>query len=103
IGFTGSPAEAALRLARLAMEAGADGVGCSPEEVALVRRELGPGPLLVVPGIRAADATKYDQQRTGSAGQAVRDGASLIVVGRPLREAADPAAAADALAREIHS
>jgi orotidine-5'-phosphate decarboxylase len=101
IGFAGSPAEAALRLARLAMAAGADGVVCSPEEVAALRRELGPGPLLVVPGIRAADATKYDQQRTGSARQAVRDGASLIVVGRPLREATDPAAAADALAREI--
>jgi len=101
IGFAGSPAEAALRLARLAVAAGADGVVCSPEEVGLLRRELGPGPLLVVPGIRAPEATKYDQQRTGSARQAVLDGASLIVVGRPLREAADPAAAADALAREI--
>jgi orotidine-5'-phosphate decarboxylase len=101
IGFAGSPAEAALRLARLAMEAGADGIVCSPEEVAVLRRELGPGPLLVVPGIRAEGATKYDQQRTGSARQAVRDGASLVVVGRPLREAADPAAAADALAREM--
>jgi orotidine-5'-phosphate decarboxylase len=83
------------------MEAGADGIVCSAEEVALLRRELGPLPLLVVPGIRAEGATKSDQQRTGSARQAVRDGASLVVVGRPLREAADPAAAADALAHEI--
>jgi orotidine-5'-phosphate decarboxylase len=103
IGFAGSPAEAALRLARLALEAGVDGIVCSPEEVAVVRREIGPGPLLVVPGIRPADAAKQDQQRTGSARKAVSDGASLIVVGRPLREAADPAAAADALAREIES
>jgi orotidine-5'-phosphate decarboxylase len=101
IGFSGSPAESALRLARLAMEAGADGVVCSPEEVAVLRRELGPGPLLVVPGIRPAGVAKHDQQRTGSARQALRDGASLLVVGRPIREAPDPASAADALAREL--
>jgi orotidine-5'-phosphate decarboxylase len=101
IGFSGAPAESALRLARLAIAAGADGVVCSPEEVAVLRRELGPGPLLVVPGIRPAGATKHDQQRTGSARQALRDGASLLVVGRPIREAADPASAADALAREL--
>ena len=103
VGISGSPAEAALRLARLAISAGADGVVCSPAEVALLRRELGPGPLLVVPGIRPAGGATHDQQRTGSAGDAVRAGASLVVVGRPLREAADPAAAADALAREMES
>jgi len=103
VGISGSPAEAALRLARLAVSAGADGVVCSPAEVALLRRELGPGPLLVVPGIRPAGGATHDQQRTGSAGDAVRAGASLVVVGRPLREAADPAAAADALAREMES
>jgi len=101
VGISGSPAEAVLRLARLAISAGADGVVCSPAEVALLRRELGPGPLLVVPGIRPAGGATHDQQRTGSAGDAVRAGASLVVVGRPLREAADPAAAADALAREM--
>jgi orotidine-5'-phosphate decarboxylase len=101
VGISGSPADAALRLARLALEAGADGVVCSPAEVGLLRRELGPGPLLVVPGIRGAGAVTHDQQRTGSARDAVRAGASLLVVGRPLREAVDPAAAADALAREI--
>jgi orotidine-5'-phosphate decarboxylase len=100
-GISGSPAQAALRLARLAVEAGAAGVVCSPAEVALLRRELGPGPLLVVPGIRPAGAATHDQQRTGSPRDAVRDGASLLVIGRPLREAADPAAAADLLAREI--
>jgi orotidine-5'-phosphate decarboxylase len=66
-----------------------------------LRRELGPGPLLVVPGIRPAGAATHDQQRTGSPRDAVRAGASLLVIGRPLREAADPAAAADLLAREI--
>jgi len=101
VGLSGSPAEAALRLARLAISAGADGVVCSPAEVGLLRRELGPGPLLVVPGIRPAGGATHDQQRTGSAGDAVRAGASLVVVGRPLREATDPAAAADALAAEM--
>jgi orotidine-5'-phosphate decarboxylase len=101
VGISGSPADAALRLARLALEAGADGVVCSPVEVGLLRRELGPGPLLVVPGIRPAGGATHDQQRTGSARDAVRAGASLVVVGRPLREAADPGAAADALAREM--
>jgi len=101
LGISGSPADAALRLARLALEAGADGVVCSPAEVGLLRRELGPKPLLVVPGIRPAGTATHDQQRTGSARDAVRAGASLLVVGRPLREAADPAAAADALAQEI--
>jgi orotidine-5'-phosphate decarboxylase len=101
IGISGSPADAALKLARLALEAGADGLVCSPAEVGLLRRELGPGPLLVVPGIRPAGAATHDQRRTGSAREAVRAGASLVVVGRPLREAADPAAAADALAQEM--
>jgi orotidine-5'-phosphate decarboxylase len=103
VGISGSPAEAALRLARLAVGAGADGVVCSPVEVGLLRRELGPSPLLVVPGIRPAGAATDDQRRTGSARDAVRAGASLVVVGRPLREAADPAAAADALAQEMES
>jgi orotidine-5'-phosphate decarboxylase len=101
VGISGSPADAALKLARLALEAGAEGVVCSPAEVGLLRHELGPGPLLVVPGIRPAGAATHDQQRTGSARDAVRAGASLVVVGRPLREAADPAAAADALAQEM--
>ena len=101
IGMSGSPADAASRLARLAVGAGADGVVCSPAEVGLLRRELGPGPLLVVPGIRPRGAATNDQQRTGSARDAMRAGASLVVVGRPLREAADPGAAADALAREM--
>jgi orotidine-5'-phosphate decarboxylase len=101
VGLSGSPAEAALRLARLAISAGADGVVCSPAEAGLLRRELGPGPLLVVPGIRPAGGATHDQQRTGSARDAVRAGASLVVVGRPIREAKDPAAAADELAREM--
>jgi len=93
--------DAVSRLARLAIAAGADGVVCSPQEVAALRAELGPGPLLVVPGIRPAGAASGDQRRTGTPAEAVRAGASILVIGRPLRDAADPGAAADAIAREI--
>src|SRR5207253_2216725 len=71
LGFAGTPAEVALRLARLAVKAGADGLVCSPEEVAHLRRELGPAPLLVVPGIRPAGAAAGDQRRTGTPRAAV--------------------------------
>jgi orotidine-5'-phosphate decarboxylase len=91
------------RLARLAIGAGADGVVCSPQEVAALRAALGPGPLLVVPGIRPSGSNPGDQRRTGTPAEAIRAGASLLVIGRPLRDAPDPAAAADAIAREIAS
>ena len=101
VGFAGSPAETVARLAHIAVEAGADGLVCSPEEVAQLRRELGPGPLLVVPGIRPAGAAAGDQRRTGTPRAAVESGASHLVIGRPLRDASDPAAAADAIAAEL--
>ncbi|HZX96800.1 MAG TPA: orotidine-5'-phosphate decarboxylase [Myxococcales bacterium] len=93
--------DAVPRLARLAIAAGADGVVCSPQEVAALREALGPDPLLVVPGIRPAGTSAQDQRRTGTPAEAIRAGASLLVVGRPLRDAKDPAAAADAIAREM--
>jgi orotidine-5'-phosphate decarboxylase len=99
----GFPADAVLRLARLAVKAGADGIVCSANEIALLRRELGAGALLIVPGIRPAGTDRGDQNRTGTPREAVRAGADLLVIGRPLRDAPDPAAAADAIAREIDS
>jgi orotidine-5'-phosphate decarboxylase len=101
VGLRGPARDAVLRLATLAVKAGADGLVCSPAEVALLRAELGPEPLLVVPGVRPAGADKGDQQRTGTPAQTVRDGADWLVIGRPLRDAADPAAAARAIAGEI--
>jgi orotidine-5'-phosphate decarboxylase len=74
---------------------------CSVHEVAQLRRELGPEPLLVVPGIRPAGAASHDQRRTGTPREAIAAGASLLVIGRPLRDAPDPAAAADAIAAEL--
>jgi orotidine-5'-phosphate decarboxylase len=97
----GLPQDAVPRLGRLAIDAGADGLVCSPLEVGELRAGLGPTPLLVVPGIRPAGSAMADQQRTGTPADAVRAGASILVVGRPLRDAPDPAAAADAIAREL--
>jgi orotidine-5'-phosphate decarboxylase len=92
-----------LRLARLAHEAGCAGVVASPLEVAAIRRELGPDVLVVTPGIRPAVAGVEgdDQKRTATPRAARAAGADLIVVGRPLRDAPDPAAAARAIAAEL--
>ena len=99
----GFPSDAVPRLAKLAVSAGADGVVCAPSDVAALRAALGPAPLIVVPGIRPAGSAKGDQRRTGTPAQAVRAGASFLVVGRPLRDAPDPAAAADAIAAELNA
>ncbi|ABC83709.1 orotidine-5'-phosphate decarboxylase [Anaeromyxobacter dehalogenans] len=101
IGLAGPPEAAVVRLARLAVDAGAGGIVCSPHEVAAVRAAVGPGPLLVVPGVRPAGAAKGDQARVATPAEAVRAGADVIVVGRPLRDAPDPAAAARAIAGEL--
>jgi len=101
IGFTGAPLDLARRLAVLAVKAGARALVCSPAEVAAVRAEVGPAVELVTPGIRPAGSAMDDQARVGTPGQALADGADLLVVGRPITGAADPAAAAAALAREL--
>jgi orotidine-5'-phosphate decarboxylase len=97
VGVPGTPAEQVLRLAQLAASAGIDGMVCSPEEVPLLRAELGTGPLLVVPGIRPGDAARGDQRRVATPEAAMASGASMLVVGRPITEAVDPAAAAEAI------
>jgi orotidine-5'-phosphate decarboxylase len=81
------------RQALAAAEAGLQGVVCSPREVSLLRRRLGPGPLIVVPGIRRRTDPAGDQVRVASAKDAVASGATHLVVGRPVLRASDPAAA----------
>jgi len=103
VGLEGPPEAAVVRLARLAVDAGAGGLVCSPHEVRAVRAAVGPGPLLVVPGVRPAGAAKGDQARVATPAEAVAAGADVIVVGRPLRDAADPLAAARDLAASLPS
>ena len=81
------------RHAAAAIEAGLDGVVCSPQEVALVRKQVGEGPQVVVPGIRRRSDPLADQVRVAGARDAVADGATHLVVGRPVLQAQDPAAA----------
>ncbi|MBI0534704.1 orotidine-5'-phosphate decarboxylase [Roseomonas sp. KE2513] len=100
-GVSGGPPQQVLRLARMAMENGADGLVCSPREVSLIRDALGEGPLLVVPGIRPAGSAAGDQSRIATPEDAVAAGADWLVVGRPITGSADPAAAAEAIAASI--
>jgi len=97
IGVSGSPAEQVLRLALLAKTAGITGLVCSPEEVAQLRAELGRDSLLVVPGIRPVGSAAGDQSRVATPSAAIGAGASMLVVGRPITQASDPAAAVDAI------
>lgn len=101
VGITASPADQVLRLAKLAKKSGIDGMVCSPEEVAALRKETGPDSLLVVPGIRPAGSASDDQKRIATPAQAIADGASMLVVGRPITRAANPAAAAQSILQKI--
>ena len=100
-GVAATPLDQALRLARLAQACGLDGVVCSAVEAAKLRAALGPGFLLVVPGLRPAGAAAGDQKRLATPAAARADGADLLVIGRPITEAPDPAAAARAIAAEM--
>lgn len=89
------------RLARLAVGCGIDGLVCSPAEVAGLRAALGPGPVLMVPGIRPAWAAANDQKRVMTPADAIAAGADHLVIGRPITGAAVPADAARRIAEEL--
>lgn len=101
LGIPRSPAEHAMHLAGLGHAAGLRGFVCSPHEVASLRQMLGPDAVLVTPGVRPAGAEAGDQKRVATPAATVRAGSSMLVVGRPIRDAANPAEAAQAIRREM--
>ena len=94
IGVGAGPAAQVVRLARLAQQAGIDGLVASPQEIAALRRACGDKLTLVIPGVRPPGSTADDQKRILTPHQAMRAGAHYLVVGRPIRDAADPRQAA---------
>lgn len=102
IGIPGSPADQVLRLAHMGWQSGIRGFVSSAEEVAAMRQAF-PGAILVIPGIRPAGAAVGDQKRVATPAAAIAGGASYLVIGRPITQAVDPAAAAQAILSEIES
>jgi orotidine-5'-phosphate decarboxylase len=100
-GVPDEPEGQVLRLARLAMRAGLDGLVASARELPALRKELGSRPLLVVPGIRPAGTDRQDQARVGTPASAMRDGADYLVVGRPVLQSDDPARSAREILEEM--
>jgi orotidine-5'-phosphate decarboxylase len=101
VGQEASATAQVTRLAKLAKSSGLDGVVCSPQEIALVRAACGPDFLIVTPGVRPAGAALGDQRRVMTPGDAIRAGADILVIGRPITAASDPAEAAKGIAEEV--
>jgi orotidine-5'-phosphate decarboxylase len=101
VGVDRSASEQVELLARMGLGAGLKGFVCSPQEVAALRQITGPAGVLVVPGIRPAGAAVGDQKRIATPAEALRDGASYLVVGRPITQAPDPAEAAEVILAEM--
>ena len=97
VGFQGSAEENVTRLARLARARGLDGVVCSAREAPALRKATGADFTLVTPGVRLPGAGADDQSRTVSPAEAVRLGSDYLVVGRPITQSADPAAALESI------
>jgi len=100
-GVDRSPAQQVELLAKMCIAAGIRGFVCSPQEVAALRALTGPEGVLVIPGIRPAGSETNDQKRLAAPADAIVNGASYLVVGRPITQAADPAVAAQAVLKEM--
>src|SRR5882757_510565 len=101
IGLNVTAREQVVRLAQVAHSAGCGGVVASPEEIGAIRNAVGQEMLIVTPGIRPAGSEKGDQSRIATPAEAIRSGATHLVVGRPITTAADPADAARSIVSEI--
>ena len=101
VGLNRSPVEQVELLARMGLSAGIRGFVCSPQEAASLRALAGPEAVLVTPGIRPAGSETGDQRRIATPAHALRNGASYLVVGRPITQATDPAQAAEAILSEM--
>ena len=101
LGIVGPPEAAVRRLAKVAVDAGARALVCSPQEVAVVRAEVGPDIVLITPGVRPAGADTQDQSRIATPEQALADGADLLVIGRPITGADDVGKTASELATKL--
>jgi orotidine-5'-phosphate decarboxylase len=103
IGVERDPSQQALALARLGVRCGLSAFVCSPHEVGVLRAELGPSVTLITPGVRPAGDDAGDQKRADTPEAAIAHGATAVVVGRPIRDAKDPAAAAAKIAQALRS
>lgn len=104
IGIVGrTPAEQVSAMARFAVDNGADGLVCSPKEVGALSKALKSGTLFVTPGVRPSGSAVGDQKRVATPHDAVRDGATHLVVGRPILAASDPTAAAEGILAEMRA
>jgi orotidine-5'-phosphate decarboxylase len=101
VGLSGTALAQAVRLAILAKETGLDGVVCSPHEIAAVRAACGSGFLIVTPGVRPAGGELGDQKRVMTPQDAVKAGADILVIGRPITAAPDPIQAARQIAADL--
>lgn len=101
LGIPGTVSDVVRRMAVLSVEAGARGLVCSPHEVAAVRAEVGPDVALITPGVRPAGTDQHDQARVATPEAALKAGADLLVIGRPITRAPDPGAAAAAVAASL--
>jgi len=101
VGIEHSVDQMVVRLARLAQEAGMDGVVASPREIGLIRQACGPDFLIVTPGVRPSFAALDDQKRIMTPADAVKNGADYLVIGRPIAKADDPVVAAEMIVDEI--